>query len=438
MTPPAPPRDLPTSPGERLALVAYAALLYALLPAQLLRLWWRGRRLPGYRRRWRERLALAGPLPLQPRIWLHAVSVGETLAAAPLIRALLEDHPGHRLLVTTTTPTGSAQVQRLFGERVEHRYFPWDLPDVVHRFLDHTRPRLFIVMETELWPNVFRQCRRRGIPVLVVNARLSARSFAGYRRLRPLLRPTLRAVDTIAAQGQDDADRFLCLGAPHRRVAVYGNLKFDLDLPDETVQAGRTLRQALGGQRPVWIAASTHPDEEAVMLAAHRALLARRPDALLILVPRHPERFDGVARLCAGAGLAVARRSRGEAVTAATRVYLGDTMGELLLLYGAADVAVVGGSFVPVGGHNPLEPAAHALPILTGPHIANFRDIYQALFRQQAALTVRDAEQLAARLGELLADPPRRAVLGQHARALLSAHRGTRDRLRALIEQRLN
>ncbi len=424
-------------PVERAALLAYSALLYLLLPAQLLRLWWRGRRLPGYRQRWRERLALAGPLPLQPRIWLHAVSVGETLAAAPLVRALLEDHPGHRLLVTTTTPTGSAQVQRLFGERVEHRYFPYDLPDVVARFLRHVRPRLFVVMETELWPNCFRQCARQGIPVLVVNARLSPRSFAGYRRLRPLLAPTLRSVDTIAAQTQDDADRFLCLGAPHRRVTVLGNLKFDLDLPPATVAAGRALRQALGAQRPVWIAASTHPDEEAVMLAAHRSLRARRPEALLILVPRHPERFDGVARLCADQGLPAARRSRDEPVGPDTAVYLGDTMGELLMLYGAADVAVVGGSFVPVGGHNPLEPAAHALPVITGPHIANFRDIYGSLFRQRAALTVRDAGQLAARLAELLDDAARREALGRRARALLDTHRGTRDRLRQLIEQRL-
>lgn len=415
--------------------ILYSLLLYLLTPLVLARLLWRSRANPGYRRRWGERFALYPAFAPGPRIWLHAVSVGETIAAAPLLRRLRERHPDHALLVTTTTPTGSAQLRRLFGEEVEHIYLPYDLPGAVRRFLDKTRPRIAVFMETELWPNLFAACAARGVPVVVANARLSARSARGYARLGRLTRATLACVRRVAAQGREDAQRFQRLGAP--QVECVGNLKYDLDVPASAREAGGALREALGCDRSVWIAASTHAGEEEQVLAAHAALRSRLPDAALILVPRHPERFEAVAQLCERAGWRLVRRSRGRAPDRDTDVLLGDTMGELMLFFAAADLAFVGGSLVPVGGHNPLEPAALGLPVLTGPHTFHFAEVFPRLLEAGAALEVGDAGELAEAAARLLADAPERSRRGEAARAVVEANRGAVGRVAAIIEREL-
>jgi len=415
----------------------YTALVYLLLPFAFLRLLLRSRGNAAYRRRWSERLALFPPLPKPGAIWVHAVSVGETLAAVPLIRALQARYPERPLLVTTTTPTGSERVRALFGDSVAHVYLPYDLPGATRRFLDRTRPVLGVVMETELWPNLYRAAAARGVPLLLVNARLSPRSARGYGKIAGLTRSTLNCLAVIAAQSPADAERFLTLGAERERVVATGNLKFDLTLAPELEAQGRALRVQLGAERPVWIAASTHEGEDAQVLDAHARIRAQRADALLILVPRHPERFDRVAALCAARGFSCARRSRDQPCAADTAVYLGDTMGELLRLFAAADIAFVGGSLVATGGHNLLEPAALALPVLTGPHVFNFRQITDLLVQAEGARVVADSAELAAALTALWADEALRRRMGQRARAVVDANRGALERCLALIARHM-
>jgi 3-deoxy-D-manno-octulosonic-acid transferase len=407
----------------------YTGLLYLILPLALLRLYWRGRHDAGHRRRWRERLGFFPPLP-SGCLWVHAVSLGETRAALPLIRALLERYPDQPLLVTTTTLTGSRQVREALGERVLHVYAPYDLPGAVRRFLRQTRPRLAVIMETELWPNLLRQCAVAGIPTMIANARLSERSARGYARIRRLTASMLRDVTLIAAQAEADADRFRALGAP--RVAVTGNLKYDLSLPDDLPERGWQLRrELLGEERRVWIAASTHAGEDEPILAALALLRPRWPELLLLLVPRHPERFDGVAALCRQQGCKLVRRSEQRACAPDTAVFLGDTMGELLLFYAAADLAFVGGSLVDTGGHNVLEPALLGLPVLFGPHMFNFTEASQRLLEAEAAWQVTDAAALATAVDRLLADPELRRTIGQRGRAVVERHRGA---LAALLD----
>ena len=409
----------------------YSLVLYAGMPLVLLRLLWRGRRASGYWRGWGERFGL-GPVLAGPVIWLHAVSVGEVIAAAPLVRSLQRRLPGYRLLLTTTTPTGRAQARRLFGDQVEHRYCPYDLPGAARRFLGRTRPALALIMETEIWPNLYHGCRRAGVPLVLVNARLSQRSARGYARLARLTGDTLRPVSAGAAQTDTDARRLIELGAPAPRVHVTGSMKFDLQLPDDLRERGRQLRASWGSERPVWIAASTHAGEEEGVLEAHRQILARHPTALLILVPRHPERFEACAELCRGAGYRLSRRSEGTA-DRATGVLLGDTMGELLVLYAGADAAFIGGSLVAVGGHNALEPAALGLPVATGPHTRNFAAIYRALYDAGAAATVDDAGALAQVIGQWLGDEQERRMRGMAARQVVERNRGAVERVMALI-----
>ena len=413
----------------------YSALLYLLTPVQFLRLWLRGRRSPGYRQRWNERLAFFPTLDEKPRIWLHAVSVGETIAAKPLVEKLLAEIPGHHLLITSTTPTGSEQVRRLFGDRVEHCYFPYDLPGAVKRFLHKTQPSLLIVMETELWPNCFFQCDKQGIPVIIANARLSPRSITGYQRFRRFTRSVLSNTRMIAAQSEADARHFISLGADPARVTHCGNIKFDITVDARMVQAGKMLREGIGADRPVWIAASTHAGEDEIMLVAHQKIREQLPGALLTLVPRHPERFDAVAALCQRSGLTVARRSKGEKPLEKTDVYLGDTMGELITLYAATDIAFVGGSLNDTGGHNPLEPAAIGLPVLTGPTIHNFRDIYQRLENADGSRLVHDADELASALLDAFNNPKSRIERGVAAKALIEKNSGAVDCIVAIVTE---
>ncbi len=361
------------------------------------------------------------------------MSVGEVQAARPLVEALLQRYPRRTIMVTTTTPTGSAHVKRLFRGKVQHCYLPFDLPGATGRFLESVRPRLALIMETELWPNLFHGCAKRGIPLVVANARLSPRSLTGYRRILPLVRDTLRNVWLIAAQGEGDAERFRMLGGSPEQLRVTGSMKFDQSLPGDIPEKGSRLRRRLGGSRPVWIAASTHQGEEELVLKAFRLILQEHRDCLLVLVPRHPERFEQVAEFCQKEGFTLARRTDDSRYGQDTKVFLGDTMGELLLFYAAADVAFIGGSFVPVGGHNMLEPAILGKPVITGPHLFNFADIAAAMEEAGALRRVDDCFQLAEAVSGLLSSPEQRGEIGDRGRRLIEENRGALDRLLDLL-----
>lgn len=412
----------------------YTALFYLGLPLVAIRLWLRSRKAPAYAKRIGERFSFGLP-PMKPGgIWVHAVSVGESIAAAPMIRALLQRYPHLPITVTCMTPTGSERIQALFANepRIQHCYLPYDLPCAAARFLDRVRPTLAVIMETELWPNHIHQCAKRAIPVALANARLSERSAKGYGRFHKLTAPMLAEMSLFAVQTEAEAERFRSLGARPETVEVTGSIKFDLTIDPQLLQRAAELRaQWQTVERPVWIAASTHEGEDEVVLAAHRRLLGDHPDALLILVPRHPERFNAVFELCRQQGFATIRRSSGEPVTARTSVLLGDTMGELLFLYALADSAFVGGSLVPNGGHNLLEPAALGKPVLSGPHLFNFLEIAAQLRNAGALQEVDDAEGLALavqRLFELPRDAQRMAQAG------LNVMRSNQGALQRLLE----
>ncbi|WP_454562441.1 lipid IV(A) 3-deoxy-D-manno-octulosonic acid transferase [Pseudomonas sp. AIG] len=410
----------------------YTVLFYLGLPLVAIRLWLRARKAPAYAKRIGERFSYSMPT-LQPGgIWVHAVSVGESIAAAPMIRALLQRYPQLPITVTCMTPTGSERIQALFANepRIQHCYLPYDLSCAAARFLDRVQPKLAVIMETELWPNHIHQCAKRGIPVALANGRLSERSARGYGRFSKLTTPMLAEMSFFAVQTEAEAQRFRNLGARPETVEVTGSIKFDLTIDPQLLQRAADLRgqwQAL--ERPVWIAASTHEGEDEVVLNAHRRLLANHPDALLILVPRHPERFNSVFELCQREGFATVRRSTGANVDAQTSVLLGDTMGELLFLYALADSAFVGGSLVANGGHNLLEPAALAKPVISGPHLFNFLDIAAQLREAGALAEVDDAEGLAVevqRLFELPRDAQRMAEAGL---AVMRRNQGALQRL---------
>jgi 3-deoxy-D-manno-octulosonic-acid transferase len=369
---------------------------------------------------------------------VHAVSVGETLAAAPLVEALLRDYPGYRVVLTTTTPTGSERARALFGDRVFHVYAPWDLPGPLRRFLRRTRPSLLLIMETELWPNMLHYSRAAGCRVMLANARLSARSARGYARLPGLTRDMMRGLDTVACQTSTDSERFLALGLPAAALAVTGNIKFDLAIAPELRTRAETLQKLFAGDgRPVLVAASTHHGEEALILAAYREVRQVLGDCLLVLVPRHPERFDEVYRLCEAQGWRVVRRSSGVAPAAGDDILLGDTMGELLLLLGTATAAVFGGSLVPHGGHNILEAAAWGLPVITGPHMENFAAISEQLLAAGAMRQLGSARDLGSCLLELLGDPALRRRMGAAGMQVVAENRGAGARLLALVARQL-
>ena len=410
----------------------YTLLFHLGLPLVAIRLWLRARKAPAYARRIGERFALNLPAMQPGGIWVHAVSVGESIAAAPMIRELLKRYPQLPITVTCMTPTGSERIQALFANepRIQHCYLPYDLPWAAARFLERVKPKLGVIMETELWPNHIHQCAKRGIPVALANARLSERSAKGYARFAGLTRPMLEEMSLIAVQTEAEAERFRLLGARPECVEVTGSIKFDLSIDPQLLIKARELREQWQAQeRPVWIAASTHEGEDEIVLAAHRQLLASYPNALLILVPRHPERFNSVFELCRREGFATVRRSSGESVEAQTQVLLGDTMGELLFLYALADSAFVGGSLVPNGGHNLLEPAALAKPVLSGPHLFNFLEI-AAKLRDAAALEeVDDAQGLAVAVQRLFELPQDAQRMAQAGLTVMQLNQGALQRL---------
>mgnify|MGYP000727499485 CR=1 FL=1 len=409
----------------------YSLVLYLATPVLLAYLLWRSRREPAYRRGVAERFGLQRPVAPRDAVWVHAASVGEVQAVSSLIRACQARWPDRPVVISTLTPAGHAHVTRLFGDTVQPVLLPFDQPHAMRRFLATLRPRVAVIMEMELWPNLFAAVRRRGIPLLLINARLSARSARRYRRLGRLVRDMLATPATIAAQTQADADRLIALGAPAARVQLTGNLKFDVAVPAPRGEV-EGLPRAGAGRRPVWIAASTRDGEEPLVLKAFDRVRAEHADALLVLVPRHPDRFETVAALCRAQGLTLARRSRGED-PAAANVLLGDTMGELSVLYSAADVAFVGGSLVPLGGQNVLEPAAMGLPVIVGPHTFNFSRVVDQLLECGGALRVTDAAALGTTVSRLLGDADERRDRGHRGQALIAANRGAGERVLTLL-----
>jgi 3-deoxy-D-manno-octulosonic-acid transferase len=407
-----------------IARALYTLALRAALPLALARLWWRGRREPLYRRHLAERFGEYREAPQHPVLWLHAVSVGEARAAAPLVRALQERHPDYAILVTCTTAAGREALKAVYGESVIAAWLPYDTPGAVHRFLEHFRPRLGVLMETEIWPNLLAACRDFGVPVLLASARLSERSGRGYERLRRLARPAFAGLAAVCAQSEADAARLAALGAA--RVSVAGNLKFDVT-PDPALDAaGRAWRAALG--RPVLLLASTREGEEKLLLDSVPSIST---DILIVVVPRHPRRFDEVAALASG------RRSRGEAPRPHDRVYLGDTMGEMAFYYAAADVAVIGGSFAPLGGQNLIEACAAGTPVVIGPSVYNFAEATRLAVEAGAVVQVANAADAMRVAAELLADESRRRRMGEAGTEMCAAHRGSTQKHLEVCEELL-
>ncbi|MBD8872194.1 lipid IV(A) 3-deoxy-D-manno-octulosonic acid transferase [Rhodanobacter sp. DHB23] len=418
----------------------YTLAMYLVTPLIVFRLALRGFRSRPYYWRWAERFGFfKAPLNLRDSLWVHAVSVGEVNAAEPLVKALKRDHPDAPLVVTTVTPTGTARVRQLFGDSVFHVYLPYDLPYAVNRFLAGVRPRLALIVETEIWPNLYFACRRRGIPLMIVNARLSERSLRGYRPrpLRGMVRAALGCVDLVAAQSRSDAARYRLIGAPAERVMVCGNLKYDMPVPQDAAAAGARLREHWGAGRPVWIAASTHEGEEQAVLEAHLAVLRHLPDALLLIAPRHPERFRPVENAVRSLGFAAGSYGGDGMPAPSHQVFVIDAMGQLMPFYAAASLAFVGGSLVPIGGHNVLEPASLGTPVLVGPQTFNFEEITASLIEDGGALRVPDRESLGDAVLRLLRDDGRRHAMGQAARQVFERERGAVGRLMELIAAKL-
>lgn len=415
----------------------YSGLLYILLPLVLIRLLWRSRRSPGYRYRWSERFGFSRiPNQYQNGIWIHVVSVGEALAAGPLIQSLSEQS-SLPLLITTTTPTGSERVEAMLPDHAYHVYCPYDLPGSVKRFLKRARPKIAIFMETEIWPNIIEHCHQQQIPILIANARLSQRSKKGYQRVGKIIRPTLAKIDLLAIQYQKDAERFKELGVTDKQIKITGNMKFDMPIAPSLLESAESLRQSWGAQRPVFVAASTHEGEEEVILNAFQTIRQHAPNCLLVLVPRHPERFDKVYQLCNKYGFQTARRSDPETQHSEYSIYLGDTMGELRLFCGASDIAFVGGSLIQRGGHNLLEPAAFKLPVLTGPHTFNFEEATNLLQQAQALIVVEDSESLANHVIKLINDTDYRNQLGERSLQVVEHNRGALKTHLNIIERLL-
>ncbi len=408
----------------------YTMLFWLLLPLIFLRLLWRARRQPEYLRHWGERLGRYALRPSAPVLWIHAVSVGETRAAASLVRALKARFPAYQILMTHMTPTGRATAPELLGPGSVRCYLPYDLPKAVARFLAHYRPVLGILLETELWPNLVHACAQDAIPLVLANARLSERSARGYARFQPLIQQALQELPLIAAQTSEDAQRLQALGA--ERVAVMGNLKFDMPDSPQLEQVSQQLRQLLGSRGRVWLAASTREGEEAMVLD----LLALTPlqDTLLILVPRHPQRFDEVASLLQRRHINFVRRSENRSVQDNTvRVLLGDSMGELQSWYRLADVALMGGSLLPFGGQNLIEATAAGCPVLVGPHTYNFSEAAQQAIACGAARRVTTPQELARQLTELLEDAPARWAMREAGLAFTQRHQGATEHLLDLL-----
>lgn len=423
-------------PRSRLSVLnrlTYNILFTLILPLIIVRLLWRSFRAPAYARRWGERFGLARLDAAQRAekgrwLWVHAVSVGEAIAAAPLIRKLRAEHPELPIVVTTMTPTGSTRVREMFGSAICHVYAPYDHPLAVTNFLRRFKPHTLVIMETELWPNIIHYTKVGGGRVIVANARLSEKSARGYARFPRLGKPMLQQIDCIAAQAHNDAQRFARLGVTQQQLRITGSIKFEIDMPANLAQQRAALFALVQGERPILIAASTREGEEEKVLLAYAACLREIPDLLLVLVPRHPERFRAVAKLVQERGLSLVKRSENRAVSPSCNVLLGDSMGEMLSFFSIGAIAFVGGSLVPTGCHNVLEPAALGLPVLVGPSQFNFQTICEQLEEAGALQTVADADALASAIVALLGDETRRKSMGAAGQRIVQENRGALQR----------
>tara|TARA_R100001377_G_scaffold76890_1_gene53953 strand:+ start:360 stop:1718 length:1359 start_codon:yes stop_codon:yes gene_type:complete len=430
----------PRSRQTVLNRLTYNILFTLILPLIIVRLLWRSLKAPAYARRWAERFGLAkldaGQREQKGRwLWIHAVSVGESIAAAPLIRKLRAEHPELPIVVTTMTPTGSERVREMFGDDVCHVYAPYDHPLAVTNFLRRFRPHTLVIMETELWPNIIHYTKATGGRVIVANARLSEKSARGYEKFPRLGKPMLEQIDCIAVQAQNDALRFQRLGVAQQQLRITGSIKFEIDVPEDLQHRRAVLADLIDGERPILIAASTREGEEEKVLLAYKACLRKMPDLLLVLVPRHPERFRAVAKLVQERGLTLVRRSDNALVSELCNVFLGDSMGEMLSFFSISDVAFVGGSLVPTGCHNVLEPAALGLPVLVGPSQYNFQTICEQLEEAGALRSVADADGLASAVLQLFEDANLRGKMGEAGRAVIQENRGALQRSYEIVWQ---
>ncbi|MGJ8514073.1 lipid IV(A) 3-deoxy-D-manno-octulosonic acid transferase [Carnimonas bestiolae] len=405
----------------------YNTLLYSLSPLVWKRIW--REQLPRHSRA--ERLGWIEKANNKPVVWVHAASVGEVMTAAPVIRNLIDDNPDYQVVVTTMTATGGERVSALFGDEVSHHFVALDFPQATRRMVRRLDPELLVIVETELWPNLIHAAANHQVPIVMVNARISERSFHRYARFQILVRDMLERINWVAVKSGEDGKRFRALGMEAKRITVTGPLKYDVVVPAEAVATGKALREQIG-ERPVWVAASVREGEEESVLEAHQEVLEQHPNALLIIVPRHPQRFDDVALSCESrfGVLSIARRSLNERIDPAVSVYVGDTMGELIALYASADIAFVGGSLVPVGGHNLLEPAALGLPVISGPHLANITEVADEMSANGALEKVESGYELGAAINTLLAYPERRKALGSAAFEVVERNRGAAERIR--------
>lgn len=413
----------------------YSSIFYLILPFIFLRLLWKARKNPAYLNNLHERLGIIKKPIAKNGIWIHAVSMGEAIASVPLIKILKQRYPDLPIIVTNETPTGAERIQTLAGDLVTQVYVPYDVPFAIKKFLHTVQPKLLVLMETEMWPNMLHYCKQRHIPVLLANARLSERSTAGYKRLGRFTQNLVQCLTLVAAQTQTDADHFVVLGLPADRIQVTGSIKFDLEIPIDLFEKAKILREQWGNNRLIWIAASTHEGEEELILKTFAAAKKTIPQLLLVSVPRHPERFKPVAEIYRRQNYHVVLRSENKACAQETDIFVGDTTGELLLFYAASDIVFIGGSLVEKGGQNPLEPAAIGLPILTGSHTFNFKLITQQLKNIGAEIQVATADELTSHIIELLRNEKKRREMGEKAKQFVLQNRGALDKQLALIEK---
>ena len=415
----------------------YTLLLWLALPIVMIRLGWRALRSPGYRGRIGERFGGGAPDDRHCDLWIHAVSVGEVKAATPLVQQLLKEKKHLAIVITTMTPTGARQVVDTFGNEVRHRFAPYDYPFATRRFIDRFSPRLLILMETEIWPNMIRICHHQGIPVVMANVRLSARSARGYRFVLPLVRDGLNKVSLFATQSEADRKHLLSLGIDASKTHRTGSMKFEIRMPASVNEVAQAVRRDWSPNRPVIVAGSTHDGEESLLLRAFQSLRNEFPDLLLVIAPRHPERFDAVMRLASRSGLGVSRRThQAGALDATVQIQIADTMGELPVLYGAADIAVVGGSLIPIrgiGGHNILEPCAVGVPVIFGPNMGNFLEISEITLTAGAGFQVNDEAALIVQLRDLLNDAHLRSSVGERGRMMVDQNAGATQKTCDLI-----
>ena len=418
-------------------LFYYSIILYLVQPIIVLRLFWRSLKNPAHRDRFIQRYGFVSNIP-EGCIWIHAVSVGETIASEVMVKRLQQQYPKLGLLITSTTTTGSAQVKKSFGDSVYQAYVPYDLPGSVARFIAKVKPLQCIIMETELWPNLINGCAKNNVPVVIANARLSEKSKRGYERFGAITKPMLQKISCVAVQTDIEKQRFTDLGLRPEQIEVCGSIKYDIALTETVAgQAEQWREQWQLKDRPVWIGASTHKGEDEILLQAHQALLAQFNNALLILVPRHPERFESVYKLCQNTDLTVARRSNNETVTDDCQVLLADTMGELMALYGVGNVAFIGGSLVANGGHNMLEAAVWGLPILSGPSVFNFTEIAERFITAGAMKTTASTTEISAQLVTLFSDVDYAKKMGDAAAQLQNSNRGALDKLLTVVSRQL-